>query len=398
MRGKRRYRYGGDILNILLYILLLLAAVLFNASESSAEGIYTVRKGDNLYSLSKKFRIEAERLIDVNDLDTIMLKPGMRLLIPTSEYVGKDENKDINPAGSKAAVKAAHKPVARVKKQDAGNYQNEADFHTVRKGETVSSIARKYSVSVSYLKGLNSLNSTSKIKIGQKIRLKSEGPKTYVVRKGDDMQRIARKFGLSMDELLELNELDSADTRVGQRLIVEEWNDASGNGYKPLSVASLSEEINELSGSPDLKSHSFGERSVMFAKKLLDIPYKFGGSSFMGIDCSAYVQKVYGFLNTQLPRTAREQFRVGEAVDKDELSVGDLVFFRTYASFPSHVGIYLGDNLFIHASSKDKKVTINSLNAPYYLKRFIGAKRIAPEEQEVIEDKKEEKKSSGSDG
>lgn len=398
MRGKRRYRYGGYILNILLYIILLLAAALFNASDSSAEGIYTVRKGDTLYSLSKKFRIESERLIDVNDLDTIMLKPGMRLLIPTSEYVGKDENKDINPAGSKATVKAAHKPVASVKKQDGGNNPKEADFHTVRKGETVSSIARKYSVPVSYLKELNSLNSTSKLKVGQKIRLKSEGPKTYIVRKGDNMQRIARKFGLSMDELLELNELDSPDTKVGQRLIVEEWNDASGRGYKPLSVASLSEEINELTGSPDLKSHSFGERSVLFAKKLLDIPYKFGGSSFMGIDCSAYVQKVYGFLNTQLPRTAREQFRVGEAVDKDELSVGDLVFFRTYASFPSHVGIYLGDNLFIHASSRDKKVTINSLNAPYYLKRFIGAKRIAPEELEVIEDKKEEKKSSGSDG
>ncbi len=390
MRGKRRYRDGGDNLNIFFCIILLFAAALFNASESSAEGLYTVRKGDTLYSLSKKFRIEAERLIDVNDLDTIKLKPGMRLLIPTSEYVGKGENKDINTAGSKATVKSADKPVSSAKRQDSGNNPKEADFHLVRKGDTVSSIARKYSVPVSYLKELNSLNSTSIVK--------SEGPKTYVVRKGDNMQKIARKFSLSTDELLELNELDSADTKVGQRLIVEKWDDASGKGYKPLSVASLSEEINELSGSPDLKSHSFGERSVLFAKKLLDIPYKFGGSSFMGIDCSAYVQKVYGFLNTQLPRTAREQFRVGEAVDKDELSVGDLVFFRTYASFPSHVGIYLGDNLFIHASSKDKKVTINNLNAPYYLKRFIGAKRIAPEEQEVIEDKKEEKKSSGSDG
>ena len=374
--------------------MLVLTSALFIVSESSAEGIYTVRKGDTLYSLSKKFKIEAERLIDVNDLDTITLKAGMRLLIPTNEYV----NKDINPASAKATVKAAHKPVIRGQRPDSGNNPNSMDFHVAVKGDTISSIAKRYSVSVNYLKELNSLNNTTKIKIGQKIRLKREGPKTYIVKKGDSMQKIAKKLGLSVDEILELNELDSADTKVGQRLIVEGWNDASGKGYQPLSTASLSEEINKLSGSPDLKSQSFGERSVMFAKKMLDIPYKFGGSSFMGIDCSAYVQKVYGFLDTQIPRTAREQFRIGEAVDKDDLSVGDLVFFRTYASFPSHVGIYLGDNLFIHASSRDRKVTINNLNAPYYLKRFIGAKRISPEEREAIEDKEEGKKRDGSEG
>lgn len=102
----------------------------------------------------------------------------------------------------------------------------------------------------------------------------------------------------------------------------------------------------------------------------------------MGIDCSAYVQKVYGLLEINLPRSAREQFHAGEMVEKDDLSIGDLVFFRTYASFPSHVGIYLGNDLFIHASKKGRKVTIDSLNTPYYLKRFIGAKRIIEGEGE----------------
>lgn len=110
----------------------------------------------------------------------------------------------------------------------------------------------------------------------------------------------------------------------------------------------------------------------------------------MGIDCSAYVQKVYSFLNVPLPRTAREQFKIGEAISKDELSIGDLVFFRTYASFPSHVGIYLGNNLFIHASSKDKMVTINSLDKPYFVKRFIGAKRLLSDEAEAEEKQPEE--------
>jgi cell wall-associated NlpC family hydrolase len=67
-------------------------------------------------------------------------------------------------------------------------------------------------------------------------------------------------------------------------------------------------------------------------------------------------------------------------VGKEDLSIGDLVFFRTYAKFPSHVGIYLGDNRFIHASSGERKVTIDSLNAPYYIKRFVGARRLPLDE------------------
>jgi len=100
----------------------------------------------------------------------------------------------------------------------------------------------------------------------------------------------------------------------------------------------------------------------------------------MGIDCSGYVQKVFGLLDVSLPRTAREQFHIGEPVSKEELSIGDLVFFRTYASFPSHVGIYLGNDLFIHASSRSRKVSIDSLDTPYYVKRFIGAKRLFGDE------------------
>lgn len=122
------------------------------------------------------------------------------------------------------------------------------------------------------------------------------------------------------------------------------------------------------------------ERLVRIAHMMLDIPYRFGGSTLLGIDCSAYVQKVFGLLDIVLPRTAREQFRLGKRVGKGDLSAGDLVFFRTYARFPSHVGIYLGDNRFIHASSGERKVTIDSLNAPYYVKRFIGGRRLPLDE------------------
>ncbi|HZW37100.1 MAG TPA: C40 family peptidase, partial [Candidatus Deferrimicrobiaceae bacterium] len=145
---------------------------------------------------------------------------------------------------------------------------------------------------------------------------------------------------------------------------------------RELTETPVVREVKELTDPPGGGAGGIKDKLVGIAKKMLDIPYRFGGNSLLGIDCSGYVQKVFSLLNIVLPRTAREQFHLGELVGMDNLSIGDLVFFRTYAKFPSHVGIYLGDNRFIHASSRDRKVTIDSLDAPYYLKRFIGAKRL----------------------
>jgi hypothetical protein len=89
-------------------------------------------------------------------------------------------------------------------------------------------------------------------------------------------------------------------------------------------------------------------------------------------------------MDVDLPRTAREQFQFGYEVPPSDLQKGDLIFFRTYASFPSHVGIYLGDNRMIHASSRSHRVVISSLDSPYYRARFIGAKRIAKINPDVL--------------
>lgn len=112
------------------------------------------------------------------------------------------------------------------------------------------------------------------------------------------------------------------------------------------------------------------------AERFLGIPYRFGGEGENGIDCSSFVQQVYKQYHVDLPRTAREQIAVGTDVATGELRKGDLVFFHTYASFPSHVGIYLGDGKMIHASSGKGEVTISDMNSDYYRSRYLGAKRI----------------------
>ena len=123
------------------------------------------------------------------------------------------------------------------------------------------------------------------------------------------------------------------------------------------------------------------EVMLMEIIKYMDTPYKFGGNSLNGIDCSAFTQSVYkNSWLLDINRSAREQYKQGIVIDdKSELKFGDLVFFNTRKRVkPGHVGIYIGDNLFAHASSKSG-VTVSSLDHDYYNRRYMGARRIAEE-------------------
>ena len=116
-------------------------------------------------------------------------------------------------------------------------------------------------------------------------------------------------------------------------------------------------------------------------KTFLGVPYKLGGSTLKGMDCSAFVKKIYELFNIELPRTTREQFSIGKKIQKNQLEEGDLVFFREGGN-RSHVGIYVGDNQFVHASSYSREVKIDYLDTPYYSKRFLRGIRVKELERE----------------
>ncbi|MCK6391735.1 MAG: NlpC/P60 family protein [Azonexus sp.] len=116
---------------------------------------------------------------------------------------------------------------------------------------------------------------------------------------------------------------------------------------------------------------------ILEGLRLVGVRYQLGGTSENGLDCSGFVQKVFqNSIGAYLPRTAREQSEVGTQVDINQLKAGDLVFFNTMRRTFSHVGIYLGDNHFLHAPRSGAEVRVESMDNSYWMSRYNGARRI----------------------
>lgn len=277
--------------------------------------------------------------------------------------------------------------------------------HVVRKSESLQSIARKYHVSVNELKSVNNLTASrvskgtrliipSHAELQQKKTASSARQDTYKVSRGDTLPKIARKTGVKLAEIKKLNGLKSSRIKAGQVLILvaadTATHSASTNRLKLINKDLLNEqemtdtlaELTDLeSDQPvDLAKALEANQSISSLKKsaysFLGARYRFGGNSRNALDCSSFTQQVFREQSVKLPRTAREQFYVGDEVMRGDLKKGDLVFFQTYARFPSHVGIYLGNRKMIHASSREHRVVISSMDTPYYLSRYLGARRM----------------------
>ncbi len=234
---------------------------------------------------------------------------------------------------------------------------------------------------------------------------------TYVVKRGDSLYSIAKKFHLSVEEIQEANDLDDTKIRAGQRLAIPGIDPGDtaaekkkGKKLKPGQIIYLQPPLKakqeEIEGDGKEKREEKKEVSdevakavvkrneflaeekdqqvlVRVAKAFLGLKYSRGGTNINGMDCSAFVQKVFRIFDIDLPRTTREQFLVGYTVAREALRIGDLVFFkRGQARRPGHVGIYIGNGQFIHTSLRKQRVEVNSFENRYFSTRFIGAKRI----------------------
>jgi len=310
------------ILGISLIVSLLLVC---SYQGGWTEERYIVKPGDSLYSISKSFGVSIEALKTANGLEGDSIRPKQALSIPSS----------------------GAKKVAQIK------------------GKPSSSPSKKLSVDT--------------------VKRDSEEMDSYVVKKGDTLSSISKKVGLSVEEIKRMNSLHTSNLRIDQVLSfpkdqngLDEDAEVVGDEEETGGVTQTEAEKGEAAASSSLgKWSNPEERNVLVrvVKTFLGVPYKLGGSTLKGIDCSAFVRKIYEIFNIELPRTTREQFSIGKKIGKEQLEEGDLVFFRRRGN-SSHVGIYIGDNQFVHASSYNRQVKIDYLDAPYYSKRFLRGVRV----------------------
>jgi LysM repeat protein len=276
--------------------------------------------------------------------------------------------------------------------------------YKVKQGDSLNTIAKKHHLSVSQLKSQNNLKSI-KLSLGQTLIIKDDKERTtgnkpqkttvvkkkqiqgieapageddgefieYKVKKGDTIDKIAAFFNVDREELVESNNLQGLKNKrlsPGRTVLI------------PKIIDEGEEEIVNLTNKPIKPWKNSDEKYMLVkvAKSFMGAPYKYGGTTVKGLDCSAYVKKIYEIFDVQLPRSARDQFQVGSKIRREELAVGDLVFFKTkrYVKYPTHVGIYIGDGNFIHSSSGHGRigVKIDALSSDYYANAYTGATRI----------------------
>lgn len=283
-----------------------------------AKESYKVQQGDTLWGIASKTGVTPAELKAANGLRESRLKPDQTLVIPSAK--------------TKKVSKSPPTPPRR------------ADFYVVKKKDTLAGIARKTGVSVAKLQEINRIPASA-LKIGQKLSLKSpEEPAELLAPYTGHRPEAADMDGALMtpDEAL----ADIERRKKENEALLGKWS------------------------SPDEP-----KLLVKAAMGFLGAPYRMGGFSIRGIDCSGLVKKIYLLFDIDLPRTANEQSRVGMRVARNDLSEGDLLFFNTRRN-GGHVGIYIGDNKFVHAASRKRGVRVDSLDAPYFDRRFIRAVRL----------------------
>lgn len=272
--------------------------------------------------------------------------------------------------------------------------------HTVQKGDTLYSLARRYSTTVETLMKLNNLK-TPDLRVGQVLRLPtpagSPPPQTppatqapppppasptqppvtqitvHTVQKGDTLYSLARKYLVALQELMIANNLTSTDLIVGQKLQIPIPMAQIDAAAPPPAGAAVAVQPSEALPAPAL-AFAADHPLVQSALRYLGTPYRLGANSDVSMDCSAFVQRVFADVGIELPRTSREQWAALPGAAGD-LKLGDLVFFSFGGKQIDHVGIFLGRGVFAHANSYGSRVVIESLNAPYYQRVYRGARR-----------------------
>ncbi|AUD12759.1 MULTISPECIES: LysM peptidoglycan-binding domain-containing protein [unclassified Planococcus (in: firmicutes)] len=322
------------------------------AADTEASS-YKIKPGDTLWKVASSNDVSVANLKTWNRLSTDAIYPNqvLRLTSPAAAST---------PAPSAPAAPAAAK----------------TSTYTVKAGDTLYKVAKAHATSVAKIQQLNNL-SNSTIHVGQKLKVSgtasavvaspSPAPAappaqanttTYRVVSGDTLSKISRSYKVSVTQLMSWNNLSTSNIRVGQVLKIQ-----GGTAPAPSPVQVSKPAASSKAG-----------QVLSIARTQLGVPYAWGGTTSSGFDCSGYLYYVYNRAGITIPRTNTIGY-YASSFTVSSPQPGDLVFFKnTYRPGISHVGIYVGNNSFIHAGGD--RVQITSLNDSYWGKHFDSYKRL----------------------
>ena len=227
--------------------------------------------------------------------------------------------------------------------------------HTIKQGDTLTSIAKKNKTTISAITKANGIKSTHSLKLGKVLKVPTKATTTKKKKK----KRVASSSR-------------SSETQLANTLKSVKFKKANTKKSNKFSINDI------LFSSKGTKQ---SKNMIKLAKGKLGKKYVWGATGNKNtFDCSGFTTYVYKKNGISIPRTSIMQSKHGKYVSRKNLKPGDLVFFDTSKrrkGYVNHVGIYIGNNQFIHASSAKKKVIITSLNKNFYSKRFKGGRRVS---------------------
>lgn len=402
--------------------------------EDTTPKTHTVASGETLSIIAQKYNLKLAKLMELNPtVDSRRLKIGTVLQISSSEKneefaniltthkvvsgetlggiaqkynIGLSKLRSLNPEIDPKYLKVGtvlklieekninEKTISIVNNQETEIATNSEEFqlktHKIKKGETLKIIAKKYQLTLNQLKALNPKLEPRKLKIGTVVVLnkldslsinkaKKDSSYTVFVDETKDLLHkvlinetkysIAKKYGITVEKIDELNPEVINSLPENYLLIIKKGTINEG----------LTPEIINKIKYDEITSVKI-EILIEEASKKIGTPYRSGGTSGKGFDCSGLMYTTFKEINMDLPRSSKGMAKYGIKINKSDAKKGDLIFFTTNRKGSiSHVGLItevLDDEIkFIH-SSTSLGVIISSIKEPYYAKRFVQINRI----------------------
>ena len=272
-----------------------------------------------------------------------------------------------------------------------------AGKHKIKAGDTLWDLAKKHHTTPKAIARANGIGENATLGLGKSLVIPGKSqPKraskhshhkrqahssgSVVVHTTSDNVCLRSRPGTHCPKiaLLQAGTTGKRLARQGNWLKIALQDGRCGYVYRPLvglgagsSASRWADGADQAAGSPDPDS-----RLIRSALACTGARYRRGGTSRGGFDCSGFTRYVFAKYGVKLPHSSAAQSHVGTRIAKSDLQQGDLVFFQTYRRGISHVGIYIGNRRFVHASTHGRGVTVDSLSSAYYIHRYRGARRV----------------------